>query len=251
MVRQPQKWSRPVSDLSHTFGNETVDPRERERRIREMFRRIARRYDLLNDVMSLGMHRLGKRAMVRAVNAGPGQLIVDLAGGTGDIAHRLAGHGRTVMVVDPSVEMMAAGRPTRHHTLHWVASVGEQLPLPDACADAVTISFGIRNFTHIDRALAEILRVLKPGGRLLCLEFSKVAKPLRGPVELFNRGIVPTMGMVLARDRSAYSYLIESINRFPDQQAFADILAKAGFTAVGYRNFGCGVAALHTGTRPA
>ena len=240
-----------MNELSHSFGNETVDPRERERRIREMFRRIARRYDLLNDVMSLGMHRLGKRAMVRAVKPGPGQLIVDLAGGTGDIAHRLAGHGRTVMVVDPSVEMRAAGRPTRHHALHWIASVGEQLPLPDACADAVTISFGMRNFTHVDRALAEILRVLTPGGRWLCLEFSKVAKPLRGPAELFTRTIVPTMGLVLARDRSAYRYLIESISRFPDQQAFANILAEAGFTAVGYRNFGCGIAALHIGTRPA
>jgi demethylmenaquinone methyltransferase / 2-methoxy-6-polyprenyl-1,4-benzoquinol methylase len=239
-----------VSDLSHTFGKRSVDPRERERLVREVFRRIARRYDLLNDVMSLGMHRLGKRSMVRAVQAGPGQVMVDLAGGTGDIAHRLAGHDRKVIVIDPSYEMMAAGRPTRHHAVQWVAGVAEQLPLPDGTVDAVTIAFGIRNFTQIDDALAEILRVLKPGGRLLCLEFSKVAGPLRGPVALFNRWVVPAMGASLAGDKSAYRYLVESISRFPDQESFAALLRQAGFASVGYRNFGLGVAALHWGTRP-
>jgi demethylmenaquinone methyltransferase / 2-methoxy-6-polyprenyl-1,4-benzoquinol methylase len=239
-----------VSDLSHTFGKRSVDPRERERLVREVFRRIARRYDLLNDVMSLGMHRLGKRSMVRAVQAGPGQVMVDLAGGTGDIAHRLAGHDRKVIVIDPSYEMMAAGRPTRHHAVQWIAGVAEQLPLPDGTVDAVTIAFGIRNFTQIDDALAEILRVLKPGGRLLCLEFSKVAGPLRGPVALFNRWVVPAMGASLAGDKSAYRYLVESISRFPDQESFAELLRQAGFASVGYRNFGLGVAALHWGTRP-
>jgi demethylmenaquinone methyltransferase / 2-methoxy-6-polyprenyl-1,4-benzoquinol methylase len=239
-----------VSDLSHTFGKQSVDPRERERLVREVFRRIARRYDLLNDVMSLGMHRLGKRSMVRSVEAGPGQVLVDLAGGTGDIAHRLAAHDRKVIVIDPSYEMMAAGRPGRHHAVQWIVGVAEQLPLPDATVDAVTIGFGIRNFTEIDDALAEILRVLKPGGRVLCLEFSKVAGPLRGPVELFNRWVVPAMGASLAGDKSAYRYLIESIERFPDQESFAGILRQAGFASVGYRNFGLGVAALHWGTRP-
>lgn len=240
-----------MSDLSHTFGNETVDPHERERRVREVFRRIARRYDLLNDVMSLGMHRFGKRSMVRAIAPGSDQFIVDLAGGTGDIADRLAAHGRTVIVIDPSYEMMAAGRPSRHHGLRWINGVAEQLPLPDASADVVTVAFGIRNFTHIETALAEILRVLKPGGRLHVLEFSRVAGPLRGPVELFNRWVVPAMGAVLAGDKSAYRYLIESISRFPDQETFAGILKQAGFLDVGYRNFGLGVAALHSGTRPA
>lgn len=239
-----------MSDLSHTFGKQSVDPRERERLVREVFRRIARRYDLLNDVMSLGMHRLGKRSMVRAVQAGPGHVMIDLAGGTGDIAHRLAGHDRKVIVIDPSYEMMAAGRPTRHHAVQWIAGVAEQLPLPDGTVDAVTIAFGIRNFTQIDDALAEILRVLKPGGRLLCLEFSKVAGPLRGPVALFNRWVVPAMGASLAGDKSAYRYLVESISRFPDQESFAALLRQAGFASVGYRNFGLGVAALHWGTRP-
>jgi demethylmenaquinone methyltransferase / 2-methoxy-6-polyprenyl-1,4-benzoquinol methylase len=239
-----------VSDLSHSFGNRTVDPRERERQVRETFRRIARRYDLLNDIMSLGMHRLGKRSLVRAVGAAPGAVIVDLAGGTGDIAHQLAGHDRRVIVIDPSFEMMSAGYTRRHHALRWVAGTAEQLPLPDASIDCVTISFGIRNFTHIEGALVEILRVLKPGGQLWCLEFSEVIRPLRGPVALFNCVIIPLMGALLAGDRSAYRYLVESIARFPNQEDFADILRQAGFTGVGYRNFGLGVAALHFGTRP-
>jgi demethylmenaquinone methyltransferase/2-methoxy-6-polyprenyl-1,4-benzoquinol methylase len=219
--------------------------------VRDVFRRVARRYDLMNDLMSFGIHRLWKRSMAWAVNPGAGQCIVDLAGGTGDIAHRLAAVDRQVIVVDPSYEMMAAGRDSRHHTLRWVAGTAEQMPLPDASVDAVTIAFGIRNVTRIEDALAEILRVLKPGGRLLCLEFSTVQGPLRAPYELYNRWAIPAIGTMVAGDTSAYRYLVESIRRFPDQQAFCGILREAGFTDVWYRNYSMGIAALHVGSKPA
>ncbi len=251
MVRPPAKRAQPVSDLSHTFGNREVDPREREQLVRDVFRRVARRYDLMNDLMSFGIHRLWKRSLAFAVNAGPGQLIVDLAGGTGDVAQRVAGVDRQVVIVDPSYEMMSVGRETRHHALRWVAGTAEQMPLPDASADAVTIAFGIRNVTRIEDALAEILRVLKPGGRLLCLEFSKVVGPLRKPYEFYNRWAIPAIGTMVAGDTSAYRYLVESIRRFPDQETMCGILREAGFTEVWYRNFSMGIAALHFGSRPA
>jgi demethylmenaquinone methyltransferase / 2-methoxy-6-polyprenyl-1,4-benzoquinol methylase len=246
-----QKRAQPVSDISRTFGSQEVDPRERERLVRDVFRRVARRYDLMNDLMSFGIHRLWKRSLAWAVNPGPGQLIVDLAGGTGDVAHRVAAHDRQVIVVDPSYEMMSVGRESRHYALRWVAGTAEQMPLPDGCADVVTIAFGIRNVTRMEDALAEILRVLKPGGRLLCLEFSQVAGPLRGPYGLYSRWVIPAIGASVAGDKSAYRYLVESIRRFPDQETLRGIMLDAGFTDVWYRNYSMGIAALHVATRPA
>jgi demethylmenaquinone methyltransferase / 2-methoxy-6-polyprenyl-1,4-benzoquinol methylase len=240
-----------VSDLSRTFGHQDVDPRERERLVRDVFRRVARRYDLMNDLMSFGIHRLWKRSLAWAVNPGPGQLIVDLAGGTGDVGHRVAGFDRQVIVLDPSFEMMAAGRDSRHHRLRWVAGTAEAMPLPDASADAVTIAFGIRNVTSMSAALKEILRVLKPGGRLLCLEFSRMIGPLRRPYELYNRWVIPAIGTAVAGDKAAYRYLVESIRRFPDQETMCQILRDAGFAEVWYRNYSMGIAALHVGSRPA
>jgi demethylmenaquinone methyltransferase / 2-methoxy-6-polyprenyl-1,4-benzoquinol methylase len=240
-----------VFDLSHTFGSEQVDPRTRERMIRDVFRRVARRYDLMNDLMSMGIHRLWKRALASAVDAHPGWLIVDLAGGTGDVANLLAGHDRQVVVVDPSREMMSVGRETRHHALRWVAGTAERMPLPDASVDALTIAFGLRNVTRLEIAFAEMLRVLKPGGRILCLEFSRVVGPLRRPYELYNRWAIPALGALVAGDKAAYRYLVESIGRFPDQQALCELLAAAGFVDVRYRNLSMGIAALHFASRPA
>jgi demethylmenaquinone methyltransferase / 2-methoxy-6-polyprenyl-1,4-benzoquinol methylase len=240
-----------VFDLSHTFGSEQVDPRTRERMIRDVFRRVARRYDLMNDLMSMGIHRLWKRALASAVDARPGWLIVDLAGGTGDVANLLAGHDRQVVVVDPSREMMSVGRETRHHALRWVAGTAERMPLPDASVDALTIAFGLRNVTRLEVAFAEMLRVLKPRGRMLCLEFSRVVGPLRRPYELYNRWAIPALGALVAGDKAAYRYLVESIGRFPDQQALCALLAAAGFVDVRYRNLSMGIAALHFASRPA
>jgi demethylmenaquinone methyltransferase/2-methoxy-6-polyprenyl-1,4-benzoquinol methylase len=251
MLRQPrsQHWA-TVTDLSRTFGSQEVDPRERERLVRDVFRRVAGRYDLMNDLMSFGIHRLWKHSLARAVAAGPGQVIIDLAGGTGDVAERVAAHDRRVVVVDPSVEMMLAGRESRPYTLRWVAGTAEAMPLPDAVADTVTIAFGIRNVTGMDAALSEILRVLKPGGRLLCLEFSRPARPMRAPYELYNRWVIPRIGAMVAGDRSAYRYLVDSIRRFPDQEEMKAIVERAGFVDVHYRNYSFGIACLHIGSRP-
>ncbi len=251
MLRPPPSRKDQVPDLSQTFGSQEVDPRQRERMIRDVFRRVARRYDLMNDLMSMGIHRLWKRSFAWAVDARPGQVLVDLAGGTGDVAQRLADHDRTVIVVDPSVEMMAAGRDSRHHRIRWVAGTAEAIPLPDASVDAVTIAFGIRNVTRMPDAFREILRVLRPGGRLLCLEFSKVQGPMATPYALYNRYVIPPLGAMVAGDRSAYRYLIESIRRFPDQEEMKGLMETAGFTDVWYRNFSFGIACMHVGSRPA
>jgi demethylmenaquinone methyltransferase/2-methoxy-6-polyprenyl-1,4-benzoquinol methylase len=240
-----------VPDLSRTFGSQEVDPADRERLVRDVFRRVARRYDLMNDLLSFGVHRAWKRSLARSVALAPGQLAVDLAGGTGDVAQRLAGEGRTVIVVDPSVEMMQAGRESRDFRIRWLAGTAEAMPLPEVCADAVTIAFGIRNVTHMPDAFAEILRVLKPGGRLYCLEFSTPAPFLRGAYGLYNRWVIPRIGALVAQDRAAYRYLIESIRRFPDQEAMKAAMESAGFTGVTYRNFSFGIACLHAGSRPA
>ena len=236
--------------LSDSFGEREVTAAERETLIRGVFRRVARRYDLMNDLMSFGIHRLWKRSLAWAVDPRSEQVLVDLAGGTGDVAHKLAGHGRRVIVVDPSDAMMRVGRETRDHRIRWVAGTAEALPLPDSSADALTIAFGIRNVTSLDAALADILRVLKPGGRFFCLEFSRPLGPLRPVYEQYNRLVIPRLGAAIARDPEAYQYLVESIRRFPDQETFKGILEAAGFQDVRYRNVSFGIACIHIAIRP-
>ncbi len=239
-----------MDQLSESFGTRQVSATEREALIRGVFRRVARRYDLMNDLMSLGIHRLWKRSLAWAADPRPGQVLVDLAGGTGDVAHKLAGHDRRVIVVDPSDAMMRVGRETRHHRIRWLAGTAEALPLADASVDTVTMAFGIRNVTRMDAALADIRRVLKPGGRFLCLEFSTPAAPLRPVYERYNEMIIPRLGAAIARDPEAYQYLIESIRRFPDQEAFKTMLEDAGFVDVRYRNVSFGIACIHIAARP-
>ena len=237
-------------DLSHTFGDQAVSSRQRERRIRDMFHRIAPRYDLMNDLMSFGIHRLWKRTMAWAVNAKSGQRIIDLAGGTGDGACLLHGPGCEVVVCDPSLGMMKAGKYAKAHDLGWLAGAAEALPLADASADTVTIAFGIRNVTHVEQTLAEIVRILKPGGRFLCLEFSVPRASIRPVYNAFSRIIIPRLGAWVARDPAAYKYLVESIHRFPDQHEFKAILEQAGFIDVYYKNLSFGIVCLHVGARP-
>jgi demethylmenaquinone methyltransferase/2-methoxy-6-polyprenyl-1,4-benzoquinol methylase len=238
-----------MSDLSRSFGYENVEPAERERRIRKVFDTVAPRYDLMNDLMSMGTHRLWKRAFARAAAPRAGQVIVDLAGGTGDIAALMAGPGRLVAVCDPSVRMMEAGRKRGRSALAWLAGVGERLPFADASVDTLTISFGIRNVTDMPAALAEIRRVLKPGGRFLCLEFSKAWAPIRPFYNAFSFTVIPRLGAWVARAPEAYNYLIESIRRFPDQEEMKSIMERAGFADVRYRNLTFGIACIHVGTK--
>ena len=239
-----------MAELSRTFGKHSVDEQEREQRIRRVFVAVAARYDLMNDLMSMGIHRLWKRTFVHMAAPAPGQCIVDLAGGTGDVAALMAAADRHVTVCDPSLAMMDVGRARAHLHVHWLEGTAERIPLPSASVDTVTVAFGIRNVTRLEDALAESLRVLKPGGHFLCLEFSTPHALVRPFYNLFSFAVIPRLGAWIAQAPGAYSYLVESIRRFPDQRAFKALIEQAGYTDVGYRNLSFGIAAIHTGTRP-
>ena len=240
-----------MSRLDNTFGQQQVTPQQREQKIRRVFKLVASRYDLMNDFMSFGTHRIWKRVFVQHVNAKSTDIIIDLAGGTGDIARQLQKKGAYVVVADPSMEMMIEGQKSHTRKLLNVAATGEQLPFASASIDKLTISFGIRNMTSISDALAEIFRVLKPGGQFYCLEFSKVMMPLRPFYNLYNRYIIPRLGAMVARQPEAYQYLIESIERFPDQEEMKQLIEQAGFSHVHYRNLFFGIACIHMATKPA
>ncbi|WP_374470763.1 class I SAM-dependent methyltransferase [Phenylobacterium sp.] len=245
---------------SATFGFKDVDPAAKPGLVRGVFDRVARRYDLMNDLMSGGVHRLWKDATAARLNPQPGETIVDCAGGTGDMARRFArmarrvqerrgGADAKVFVIDYNAEMIAAGRERGFEPeIAWAVGDAQALPLPDRCADAYVISFGIRNVTDIPKALREARRVLKPGGRFLCLEFSRpVTEALQKAYDAYSFKVIPEIGRLVAQDRDSYQYLVESIRRFPDQKRFARMIAEAGFGRVDYTNFTGGVAALHTG----
>lgn len=246
--------------MSATFGFRDVDPREKPGLVRGVFDRVASRYDLMNDVMSAGVHRLWKDATAARLNPQPGETIIDCAGGTGDMARRFAdlarrardrrgGDDARILVVDYNAEMIAAGRARGlEPEIDWAVGDAQRLPLPDACADAYVISFGIRNVTEIPAALREARRVLKPGGRFLCLEFSRPPAPaLARLYDAYSFKVIPFMGERIAGDRESYQYLVESIRRFPDQKTFQGMIEAAGFSRAGYTNFTGGVAALHHG----
>lgn len=237
--------------LSRTFGAAEVTADERRDLIRRTFREVAPRYDLMNDLMSMGVHRLWKAGFVDLAGAAPGRFAVDLAGGTGDIAIALARRGAQVAVVDPSAEMMAVGRRRAGaRGVRWIAAEGESLPFADNSVDLLTVAFGIRNVTRVEDALAEIARVLKPGGRFLCLEFSTPAQWLRPFYGLWSRTAIPALGALVSGRREAYDYLVESIRRFPNQQEFAAMIEAAGLVGVDWRNYSFGIAAVHSARKP-
>jgi demethylmenaquinone methyltransferase/2-methoxy-6-polyprenyl-1,4-benzoquinol methylase len=198
----------------------------------------------------MGIHRLWKRKLARRVSGVQGQ-VVDLAGGTGDVARLLLAPGRQVVVCDPSLAMMQAGqqRPGSEQ-LQWLAGEAELLPLEDGSVDLLTISFGLRNTTHLADALREIKRVLKPGGRFVCLEFSRPAAWLAPFYDLYSFWVIPRLGAAVAGEPQAYQYLVESIRRFPDQDGFAQLMTQAGLADVRWENVSFGIACLHFGSRP-
>lgn len=245
---------------SATFGFRDVEASEKAGLVRGVFDRVARRYDLMNDLMSGGVHRLWKDAVAARLNPQPGETILDVAGGTGDMARRFArmarraqerrgGPDARIFVLDYNAEMIAAGGERGFEPeIAWAVGDAQRLPLPDACADAYVISFGIRNVTDIPAALREARRVLKPGGRFLCLEFSRpTTEALRKVYDAYSFKVIPEIGARVAGDRDSYQYLVESIRRFPDQRRFAAMMGEAGFSRAGFTNFTGGVAALHTG----
>ena len=237
------------------FGFETVDEREKARRVRGVFDSVAPRYDVMNDLMSLGLHRAWKAYTVLVADLRPGQRVLDLAGGTGDLAQAFArkvGSEGLVVHTDINASMLRVGRDRLVDAgvvLPTVVCDAEKLPFETESFDRVSVGFGLRNMTHKDRALAEMHRVLRPGGKLLVLEFSKVAKPLERAYDWYSFQVLPRIGRLVARDEASYRYLAESIRMHPGQEELKAMMKKAGFGHVDYHNLTGGVAALHVAIR--
>jgi demethylmenaquinone methyltransferase/2-methoxy-6-polyprenyl-1,4-benzoquinol methylase len=238
------------------FGFRRVAPEEKAPLVRGVFDTVSPHYDLMNDLMSGGLHRLWKNSMIGWLNPKDGMKIIDVAGGTGDIALRLRAHADCqVTVADINHSMLEAGRNRAidHNQLsgiEWICANAETLPCPDNHFDAYTIAFGIRNVTYIENALSEAFRVLKPGGRFLCLEFSTVPQPwLQKLYDLYSFNVIPRVGKMVTGSAESYAYLVESIRKFPNQEKFAALIKSAGFGNVQYRNMTKGVVALHSGRK--
>lgn len=237
-----------------SFGFREVDAEKKQGMVGEVFSSVAGSYDVMNDVMSAGMHRLWKDSFVRQVNLGPNASILDLAGGTGDIAVRLRNRtGAPVTICDINADMLGVGRARQFDRgesggLRWVCGNAESLPVPDNSQDLITISFGLRNVTHIDKALASIYAALKPGGQFMCLEFSKVTvPPVAKLYDLYSFHLIPKFGQLIAKDKDSYQYLVESIRKFPSQEELKSRMETVGFRRVGYTNLTMGVVAIHRG----
>jgi demethylmenaquinone methyltransferase/2-methoxy-6-polyprenyl-1,4-benzoquinol methylase len=237
------------------FGFETVEEREKARRVRGVFDSVAPRYDLMNDLMSMGLHRAWKAYTVLVANVQPGQQVLDIAGGTGDLALAFApkvGVGGRVVHTDINEAMLRTGRDRLLDAglaLPTVVCDAEKLPFAGDHFDLVTVAFGLRNMTHKGAALAEMQRVLKPGGKLLVLEFSHVARPLAKAYDWYSFNILPRIGQAVAGDAASYRYLAESIRMHPTQEELKTLLHKAGFGHVDYHNLTGGVVALHVGIK--
>jgi demethylmenaquinone methyltransferase/2-methoxy-6-polyprenyl-1,4-benzoquinol methylase len=245
--------SRPATAQATHFGYQTVDEGEKARKVRGVFDSVAARYDLMNDLMSGGLHRYWKWFTVGQAALRPGMRVLDLATGSGDLARAMAGRdGIEVWMSDINASMLSIGRDRaidKGLDLPAVQCDAERLPFPDGSFDRVTVAFGLRNMTHKDLALAEMHRVLKPGGMALVLEFSRVWKPLTLPYNAFSFGVLPALGRLVARDARSYRYLAESIRVHPDQEALKGMLEAVGFARVRYYNLAAGVVALHQGIR--
>ncbi len=249
------------NDKTTHFGFQTVDEGAKAGMVHGVFTKVASKYDVMNDAMSFGIHRIWKDAMMDWLAPRPGQKLLDVAGGTGDVSFRFLkraegfkdGRGAHATVCDMTESMLVEGRQraeavSRPEALDWVVGDAMALPFANASFDVYTISFGIRNVTRIGDALAEAYRVLKPGGRLMVLEFSQLPNDaMQKAYDLYSFNVIPVMGQVIANDRDSYQYLVESIRKFPDQETFAGMIREAGFDQVKYRNLTMGVAALHSG----
>ena len=237
------------------FGFETVPEAEKAKKVQGVFTSVASKYDVMNDVMSLGVHRIWKEAMMDWLAPRPSQKLLDVAGGTGDISFKFlkrAGSGHAT-VLDITENMLIEGRKRAEanqvlDSLNWVVGDAMALPFADNSFDVYTISFGIRNVTRPQEALNEAFRVLRPGGRLMVLEFSQIPVPLaQKAYDFYSFNVIPRMGELIANDRDSYQYLIESIRKFPNQETFLSMVRQAGFENANYRNLSLGIAALHSG----
>ena len=244
----------PTTATTH-FGFQTVEETAKAGMVHGVFTRVASKYDIMNDLMSVGIHRIWKDAMMDWLAPRPGQRLLDVAGGTGDVAFRFLNRapGASAVVCDLTESMLQAGAQRAEaesmaSRLEWVVGDAMALPFADNSFDVYTISFGIRNVTRIPDALSEAYRVLRPGGRLMVLEFSQLPNPaLQWAYDRYSFNVIPLMGQIVAGDRDSYQYLVESIRRFPDQDRFLQMIVDAGFGQAKYRNMTMGVAALHSG----
>jgi len=267
LIRNPLSFSsaiylRQCSGYTNTkkthFGFQSVGEEQKKEKVLSVFHNVADTYDLMNDVMSAGIHRVWKNYFMQKLDPGTSSKLLDVAGGTGDIAFRFLDHvGRegeaSVVVCDINKSMLEVGEERAkalgyNKGVTWVEGDGQALPFPDNSFDCYTIAFGIRNVVRVDQALAEAYRVLRPGGRFLCLEFSKVHTPgLDALYDFYSFQVIPPMGKVIAGDWDSYQYLVESIRQFPDQETFARMIRDANFRFVDYENLSFGVAAIHSG----
>jgi demethylmenaquinone methyltransferase/2-methoxy-6-polyprenyl-1,4-benzoquinol methylase len=237
------------------FGYQTVPEEDKAHKVAEVFHSVAAKYDVMNDVMSAGLHRLWKMFTIAQAGVRPGFKVLDIAGGTGDLAKAFAqkaGADGEVWLTDINESMLRVGRDrllNKGQSTPVLLCDAEKLPFPDNYFDRVTVAFGLRNMTHKDAALAEMTRVLKPGGKLLVLEFSKVWKPLQKPYDVYSFSVLPWLGARIAGDRDSYRYLAESIRMHPDQEVLKSMMQEAGLESVEYFNLTAGVAALHTGIK--
>ena len=240
---------------SHWFGRKSVSPQEKTQKVLGVFDSVASRYDLMNDLMSAGLHRAWKAYTVMVANVQPGQRVLDIAGGTGDLALAFAkkvGPTGQVVHTDINEAMLRTGRDRLLDAgviLPTTVCDAEKLPFPDGHFDLVSVAFGLRNMTHKDAALREMARVLKPGGKLLVLEFSQVAKPLRKAYDVYSFSVLPRLGRLVAGDADSYRYLAESIRMHPNQQELKALMKSNGFGHVDFHNMAGGVVALHVGIK--
>lgn len=221
-----------------------------DERLSGIFDRLAPNYERVLDVQTLGMHRHWRRVLIKAINPQPDQSILDLAGGRGEMAKRLAGADRQVIVLEKSLAMIEAGRSSANEHIAWVRGLVEALPFHEASMDAIVCAFGVRNVTQIEHALEEVLRALKPGAHFYCLEVSRPWAPIRPLYQVFCRYIVPRLGAWITHVPDAYDYLVESLLDFPDRDEFKLILEDVGFTPVSYHCMTMGIVCIHEGTKP-
>lgn len=242
-----------MSEKTTHFGFQTVDKTEKARKVADVFHSVARKYDLMNDAMSAGLHRTWKRFAVEVSGVSEGDKVLDIAGGSGDLSKlfsRKVGPSGQVVLTDINASMLGVGRDRLLDAGLMMPAVqcdAEKIPFRDGYFDCVIVAFGLRNMTHKDLALAEMQRVLKPGGRLLVLEFSQVWKPLAPIYDAYSFKLLPLMGKLLANDAESYQYLAESIRMHPDQETLKSMMQEAGFAKVDYYNLTAGVVALHKG----
>ncbi len=255
-----------MKELSNKFGFKTVTPQEKNTLVNQVFSSVSHKYDLMNDIMSAGIHRLWKKELINSISPYDGMYLIDMASGTGDVSQRFLKESiqkkhykSKVCICDQNYDMLQQGQMKIINSgitqnIEFVCTDATKTPFTDDTFDTYTISFGLRNVTHIELAIQEAYRILKPGGKFLCLEFAKInagkhTNLLRKVYDFYSFNIIPQMGQIIADDKQSYQYLAESINLFPAQQELEQIIQLSGFSKVSWRNLTCGIVAIHTGIK--